>query len=108
MRREPLHDIVPEGADDDDIHHRGDHPGAVFDGFAAAQLCVLRRQEHGLAPELRDAGLERYPRAGGRFGKDHGQHGAREGALVCARAVFPFQFHGALDELPQLSGAEIQ
>jgi hypothetical protein len=51
--------VVIEGADHDHVDHAREHPRAVFDRFATAELGIARRQEHGVAAELGHAGLER-------------------------------------------------
>lgn len=68
-----LDDLLPEGADHDDVGHAGDDLRRVLDRLAAAQLRVARVEEDGVAAELVDAGFERQTRARGILLKDHGQ-----------------------------------
>ena len=51
---------------------------------------------HGVSAKLRHAGFEGDPGASRRFGEDHGQHDAGEGALVGAGTMFCLHFNGPL------------
>ena len=42
MRGEAFHDIVLVSANHDDVDHGGNHPCAVFNGFASSQLSIVR------------------------------------------------------------------
>ena len=108
MSGETLHDVVPECADHHDVHHGGDHPGAVLNRFPAAKLRVLGRQEHGVTTQLCHAHLEGHPGTGGGLGENHCQYCTGEAALVVPSPVFLLHVDGALDQVLQFRWSEIQ
>lgn len=73
MRGKALDDLLPEGADHDDVGHAGDDLRRVFDRLTAPQLGIARVEEDRVAAELVDAGFERQARTRGILLEDHGQ-----------------------------------
>jgi len=73
MRSKALDDLLPEGADHDDVGHAGDDLRRVFDRLTAPKLGIARIQEDCVTAELVNAGFERQARTRGILLEDHGQ-----------------------------------
>src|SRR5690606_34046834 len=99
--------VVREGAYHDCVDHFRQHARGVLDRFTTAELAVIGREEDRAAAHLDHCGLEGDARARRRLLEDHRQGVVLQNFMRHALALHDLQFAGALDDVPQFSGAEI-
>jgi hypothetical protein len=107
MAREAINDVLLEGADHDQVDHARDHLGYVLDRLAPAQLRVPRVEVDGGTAELRHAGLERYPRAGGILLEDHRQRAPCQRLVALPAALARLELGGTAEQVFELAALEV-
>lgn len=96
-----------KGADHDDIHHAGDDPGGVFNGFGTAQLGIARGQVDDRATKLVHARFEGNPGAGTGFFKYHGKRSVMQGHMGFIALEFFFNKQCAFENIQDFFGGEV-
>ena len=84
---EILYIALREGANDCAVHHATEHAGGVLDGFATAELEVVRVEKHYAATKFADAGLEGHSGSCGGFGENHRPRLAGERLVLAVAAL---------------------
>jgi hypothetical protein len=104
LGRELLEQRVWSRAHADGVDVAREHERGVPDRLAARELHLVGTQDHRMAAELDDAGLERHPRARRGLLEDERDDAVAQGVGGARRRL---ELGGAIEQREQLVGAQL-